>query len=76
MKEVLEIIAKSLVDYPDDVNITEIENDDKSITLELRVASGDMGKVIGKQGRIAKAIRTVVKAAASRENKQVSVDIV
>ncbi len=76
MKEVLEIVAKSLVDYPDDVNITEIENDDKSITLELRVAQGDMGKVIGKQGRIAKAIRTVVKAAASRENKQVSVDII
>lgn len=76
MKEVLEIIAKSLVDYPDSVNITEIENDDKSVTLELRVAEGDMGKVIGKQGRIAKAIRTVVKAAASRENKQVSVDIV
>lgn len=76
MKEVLEIIAKSLVDYPDDVNITEIANDDNSITLELRVAEGDMGKVIGKQGRIAKAIRTVVKAAASRENKQVSVDIV
>ncbi len=76
MKEVLEIIAKSLVDYPDDVNITEIVNDDSSVTLELRVAQGDMGKVIGKQGRIAKAIRTVVKAAASRENKQVSVDIV
>lgn len=76
MKEVLEIIAKSLVDYPDDVNITEIANDDNSVTLELRVAEGDMGKVIGKQGRIAKAIRTVVKAAASRENKQVSVDIV
>lgn len=76
MKEVLEIIAKSLVDYPDDVNITEIDNDDNSVTLELRVAEGDMGKVIGKQGRIAKAIRTVVKAAASRENKQVSVDIV
>ncbi len=76
MKEVLEIIAKSLVDSPDDVNITEIVNDDNSVTLELRVAQGDMGKVIGKQGRIAKAIRTVVKAAASRENKQVSVDIV
>ncbi len=76
MKEVLEIIAKSLVDYPEDVNITEIENDDNTVTLELRVAEGDMGKVIGKQGRIAKAIRTVVKAAASRENKQVSVDIV
>ncbi len=76
MKDVLEIIAKALVDYPDDVNITEIVNDDNSVTLELRVAQGDMGKVIGKQGRIAKAIRTVVKAAASRENKQVSVDIV
>lgn len=76
MKEVLEIIAKSLVDYPDEVNVTEIANDDNSITLELRVAQGDMGKVIGKQGRIAKAIRTVVKAAASHENKQVSVDIV
>ena len=76
MKEVLEIIAKSLVDYPDDVNITEIENDDKSVTLELRVASGDMGKVIGKQGRIAKAIRSVVKAASSKENQRVDVEIV
>ena len=76
MKEVLEIIAKALVDNPDMVNITEVNNDDDSITLELRVAEGDMGKVIGKQGRIAKALRTVVKAAASRENKKVSVDIV
>ncbi len=75
MKEVLEIIAKSLVDNPDEVNVTEIEKDD-STTLELRVAEGDMGKVIGKQGRIAKAIRTVVKAAASREDKRVSVDII
>ena len=75
MKEVLEAIAKSLVDNPDEVNVTEIVNDDGTITLELRVASGDMGKVIGKQGRIAKAIRTVVKAAASIENKKVSVDI-
>ncbi|MDD6565049.1 MAG: KH domain-containing protein [Clostridiales bacterium] len=76
MKEVLEIIAKALVDNPDMVNITEVNNEDNSITLELRVAEGDMGKVIGKQGRIAKALRTVVKAAASRENKKVSVDIV
>ena len=76
MKEVLEIIAKALVDHPDQVNITEIGNEDSSITLELRVAESDMGKVIGKQGRIAKAVRTVVKAAASRENKKVSVDIV
>lgn len=74
MKEVLEVIAKSLVEKPDEVNVTEIVNDD-STTLELRVADGDMGKVIGKQGRIAKAIRTVVKAAASREDKHVSVEI-
>ena len=75
MKEVLEIIAKALVENPDEVSVTEIEDGD-FITLELRVADGDMGKVIGKQGRIAKAIRTVVKAAASIENKRVSVDIV
>ena len=75
MKEVLEIIAKALVEKPDEVTVTEIEDGD-SIILELRVADGDMGKVIGKQGRIAKAIRTVVKAAASIENKRVSVDIV
>ena len=74
MKEVLEVIAKSLVEKPAEVNVTEIANDD-STTLELRVADGDMGKVIGKQGRIAKAIRTVVKAAASREDKHVSVEI-
>ncbi len=75
MKEVLEIIAKSLVDNPEEVDVQEIDKDG-STTLELRVASGDMGKVIGKQGRIAKAIRTVVKAAASRDNKHVSVDII
>jgi len=74
VKEVLEVIAKSLVENPDEVNVTVIENDG-STTLELRVADGDMGKVIGKQGRIAKAIRTVVKAAASREDKHVSVEI-
>ncbi len=75
MKEVLELIAKSLVDNEDAVTVTEVEGEDV-ITLELRVADGDMGKVIGKQGRIAKAIRTVVKAAASRENKRVVVEIV
>lgn len=75
MKEVLEVIAKSLVDNPDEVDITEIYGDG-STTLELRVAESDMGKVIGKQGRIAKAIRTVVKAAASREDKHVSVEII
>ena len=75
MKEVLEIIAKSLVDYPEQVDVKEINNEDQTVTLELRVAESDMGKVIGKQGRLAKAIRTVVKAAASRENKKVAVEI-
>ena len=75
MKEVLEIIAKSLVDYPEQVDVKEIINDDQTVTLELRVAGDEMGKVIGKQGRIAKALRTVVKAAASRENKKVAVEI-
>ena len=75
MKEVLEIIAKSLVDYPEQVDVKEINNEDQTVTLELRVAESDKGKVIGKQGRIAKAIRTVVKAAASRENKKVAVEI-
>ena len=75
MKEALEIIAKSLVDYPEQVDVKEINNEDQTVTLELRVAESDMGKVIGKQGRIAKAIRTVVKAAASRENKKVAVEI-
>ncbi len=75
MKEVLEIIAASLVDYPEQVDVKEIENEDHTVTLELRVAESDMGKVIGKQGRIAKAIRTVVKAAASHENKKAAVEI-
>lgn len=74
MKELVEIIAKSLVDHPDDVVVTEVE-DDGTITLELTVAPEDMGKVIGKQGRIAKSIRTVVKAAASKGDKKVIVDI-
>ena len=74
MKELVEEIAKSLVDYPDQVVVTETENE-KAIVLELRVAQSDMGKVIGKQGRIAKAIRSVVKAAASKEEKKVIVEI-
>jgi len=76
MNEVLEIIAKALVDEPDKVSVTKIENDEENVTLELRVAENDMGKVIGRQGRIAKAIRTVVKAAASKENKHATVDII
>jgi predicted RNA-binding protein YlqC (UPF0109 family) len=74
MKELLLIIAKSLVDNPDDVTVTEVEGE-QSIILELRVAQEDMGKVIGKQGRIAKAIRTVVKSASAREQKRVVVEI-
>ena len=74
MKELVEVIAKSLVDYPDEVQVTETEND-KAVVLELKVAQSDMGKVIGKQGRIAKAIRTVVKAAASKEDRTVIVEI-
>ena len=75
MKELVEVIAKALVDSPDEVVVTQTEND-KAIVLELRVAQSDMGKVIGKQGRIAKAIRSVVKAAASKEDKKVIVEIV
>ena len=74
MKELVEVIAKSLVDYPDEVQVTETEND-KAVVLELKVAQSDMGKVIGKQGRIAKAIRTVVKAAASKEDRKVIEEI-
>lgn len=75
MKELLESIAKALVDYPEEVSVHEVEGE-KSIILELKVASDDMGKVIGKQGRIAKAIRTVVKAAAVKDNKRVVVEII
>ena len=74
MKELVEVIAKSLVDYPDEVEVSEKETR-KAIVVELKVAPSDMGKVIGKQGRIAQAIRAVVKAAASREDKKVIVDI-
>ena len=74
MKELVEVIAKSLVDYPDQVVVTETENE-KAIVLELRVAQSDMGKVIGKQGRIAKAIRTVMRAAATRQDAKVAVEI-
>lgn len=75
MEKVLETLAKSLVDNPEEVSVTVVEGEDKTV-LELRVADSDMGKVIGKQGRIAKAIRTVVKAAASRENKRAVVEII
>ena len=74
MKELVEVIAKALVDNPDEVVVTETEKE-SSTFIELKVAPSDMGKVIGKQGRIAKAIRSVVKAAASKEEKKVVVDI-
>ena len=75
MKELVEVIAQALVEPPEEVTVTEKE-EGKHVTLELHVAAADMGKVIGKQGRIAKAIRSVVKAASSKENKKVDVEIV
>ena len=74
MKELVEVIASALVDSPEDVVVTETE-DDNQIVLNLTVAPADMGKVIGKQGRIAKAIRTVVRAAGSKSDKKIMVDI-
>ena len=74
MKELVEVIACALVDSPEDVVVTETE-DEKQIVLNLTVAPEDMGKVIGKQGRIAKAIRTVVRAAGSKGDKKIMVDI-
>ncbi|GCA68364.1 UPF0109 protein [Mediterraneibacter butyricigenes] len=74
MKELVEVIAKALVDEPEGVSVTE-RQEGRNTVLELHVADGDMGKVIGKQGRIAKSIRAVVKAAAAKENKRVIVDI-
>ncbi|OLS01739.1 KH domain-containing protein [Tissierella creatinophila] len=75
MGELVEYIAKSLVDNPEEVSVNEIEGS-KSVIIELKVADEDMGKIIGKQGRIAKAIRTVVKAAAIKENKRIVVEII
>ena len=74
MKELVEVIASALVDSPEDVVVTETE-DEKQIVLNLTVAPEDMGKVIGKQGRIAKAIRTVVRAAGSKGDKKIMVDM-
>ena len=74
MKELVEVIAKSLVDHPEDVEVIETSKDD-AMYVELKVAPEDLGTVIGKQGRIAKSIRTVVKAAASKGDKKVIVDI-
>jgi predicted RNA-binding protein YlqC (UPF0109 family) len=75
LKELVEVIAKALVDYPEMVKVKETEND-RSIILELSVAPEDMGKVIGKNGRIARAIRTVVKSSAAKLDKKVIVEII
>ena len=75
MKELVEVNAKALVDHPEEVPVNE-KQEGRTTVLELHVADGDMGKVIGKQGRIAKALRSVVKAAAAKEDKRVVVDIV
>lgn len=75
MRELVEVIAKALVDNPDEVVVTEKE-EGKTLVLEVKVADSDMGKVIGKQGRIAKAIRSVVKAASFGDNQKVDVEII
>ena len=75
MKELVEVIAKALVDKPDEVVVTE-KDDGRNVVIKLHVAQEDMGKVIGKQGRIAKAIRSVVKAASFKDNKKVDVEII
>lgn len=75
MKELLELLAKAVVDEPDEVRVTVVEGE-KSVILQLHVAQDDIGKVIGKQGRIAKAIRTIVKASAVKEGKRAIVEII
>ena len=75
MKELLLYMAKNLVDHPEAVTVTELDGEDGKV-LELRVAEGDMGKVIGRQGRIAKEIRTIIKTVAQRSGEKVTVEIV
>ena len=75
MKELVTFIATSLVDQPDAVEVTEVEKDD-TLVFELRVAKEDLGKVIGKQGRTARAVRTLLSAAAGKENKKVRLEII
>ena len=76
MVSLVETIAKSLVEKPDEVIVREAGEKDGSTVIELKVAPEDMGKVIGRQGRIAKALRTVVKAASQKQNKKVVVEII
>ena len=76
MKDVLELIITNLVDNKEEVSIEEINNNEKSVDFKVKVASGDMGKIIGKQGRVAKSIRTVMKSVAGKEGKKVNVEFV
>ena len=76
LKDLLEFLAKSLVDKPEEVHVQATETDDATVVLELSVAKEDVGKVIGKQGRIARALRTIVKASAVRDGKRAIVEIV
>jgi len=73
-KELLEYIVKNLVVYPDKIEISEVENDGKTI-LKLKVAKEDMGRIIGKEGRIIRSIREIISAYAAKENKKVNVDV-
>ena len=75
MKELLELIARSLVDHPDDVDVTEIDGDDQTL-LELKVAPDDLGKVIGKQGRTARSIRTILSSAGAKSSKRIVFEII
>ena len=76
MKDVLELIITNLVDNKEEVSIEEIANNEKSVDFKVKVASNDMGKIIGKQGRVAKSIRTVMKSVAGKEGKKVNVEFV
>ena len=76
MKDVLELIITNLVDNKDEVSIDEVSNNEKSVDFKVKVASNDMGKIIGKQGRVAKSIRTVMKSVAGKEGKKVNVEFV
>lgn len=76
MKELVEFVARSLVDSPDDVHVTETDRDGSSSVIELRVAPDDLGKVIGRQGRTVRALRTLLSAASARSSRRVTLDIV
>lgn len=76
MKDVLELIITNLVDNKEEVSIEEVSNNEKSVDFKVKVASTDMGKIIGKQGRVAKSIRTVMKSVAGKEGKKVNVEFV